>query len=85
MLYTGITNNLERRIDEPKAKLISSFTKKYNLHRLVYYENFGDVKAAIRREKQIKGWVRAKKTALIRSVNPGWKDLAADSFPDIVS
>jgi putative endonuclease len=75
-LYTGVTNDLERRVYGHKPKLVPGFTKKYNLTRLVYYEDFGDVSAAIAREKQIKGWLRAKKVALIESVNANWKDLS---------
>ena len=71
MLYTGVTNNLIRRVAEHKSKLTPGFTKHFNLTRLVYYETTDDVLAAIAREKQIKGWVRRKKTALIQSFNPG--------------
>jgi len=76
-LYTGITNNLERRGHEHKRKSIAGFTSKYNITRLVYYEETTDVLSAISREKTIKGWVRAKKLALIDSVNPTWQDLSA--------
>jgi len=75
-LYTGVTNNLERRVYEHKHKLVDGFTKKYNIARLVYYEATDDVQSAIAREKQIKGWLRRKKVALIESVNPEWRDLA---------
>jgi len=75
-LYTGITNNLERRGHEHKRKSIAGFTSKYNITRLVYYEETTDVLSAISREKTIKGWVRAKKLALIESVNPTWQDLS---------
>jgi putative endonuclease len=75
-LYTGVTNNLERRVYEHKHKLLDGFTKKYNIARLVYYEATDDVQWAIAREKQIKGWLRRKKVALIESVNPEWRDLA---------
>ncbi|MBI5214708.1 MAG: GIY-YIG nuclease family protein [Ignavibacteriae bacterium] len=75
-LYTGVTNNLERRVYEHKHKLIQGFTSKYGLHQLVYFEDTIDVNAAIAREKQIKGWVRKKKLALIESINPEWKDLS---------
>jgi putative endonuclease len=75
-LYTGVTNDLIRRVYEHKNKLVSGFTQKYNLDRLVYYESTGDVRAALQREKQIKGWVRAKKVALIISRNPAWRDLS---------
>jgi putative endonuclease len=75
-LYTGVTNSLERRIAEHRRKLIPGFTGRYRIERLVYYEVFGDVRAAIRREKQIKGWLRQKKIALINSMNPTWIDLS---------
>jgi len=75
-LYTGVTDDLVRRVYEHKEKLIKGFTQKYNITRLVYYEITSDVRAAIQREKQIKGWLRKKKTALIESVNPEWKDLS---------
>jgi putative endonuclease len=78
VLYTGVTNNLERRIYEHKNKIIKGFSDKYNLSKLVYCEETGDVNAAIAREKQIKGWVRAKKNALINEMNPDWHDLSAD-------
>jgi len=75
-LYIGITNNLERRIVEHKEGLISGFTKQHGVCRLVYFEVYSDVRNAIRPEKQLKGWRREKKIALIRSTNPGWKDPA---------
>jgi len=75
-IYTGVTNNLERRVYQHKSKQIQGFTAKYNLTRLVYYEETADVISAISREKTIKGWLRAKKIALIESVNPSWNDLA---------
>ena len=78
MLYTGVTNDLERRVFQHKTKEVDGFTKKYNIHRLVYLEGFGEIRAAIAREKQIKGWLRAKKVALIESVNPEWRDLAPE-------
>jgi putative endonuclease len=77
-LYTGITNNLYRRVHEHKEKLIPGFTKKYNIDYLVYVESTPDVIAAITREKQIKGWTRAKKISLIESSNPEWRDLSLD-------
>ena len=76
-LYTGVTNNLERRVYEHKQKLIPGFTTKYNISRLVYFEATEDIRAAIEREKQIKGWLRSKKITLIESVNPSWTDLSA--------
>jgi putative endonuclease len=74
-LYIGVTNNLERRIYEHKHKLVPGFTAKYNITRLVYFEVTQDVLSALSREKQIKGWLRSKKTALIESINPEWKEL----------
>ena len=74
-LYIGVTNDLERRIAEHRAGL-STFTKLYRLDRLLFAESCAEVRAAIQREKQIKGWTRAKKLYLIRSVNPQLKDLA---------
>ena len=78
VLYTGVTNNLPRRIYEHKAKLVDGFTKRYNLNKLVYYEVFDQVEYAILREKQIKGGSRAKKIALIISMNPKWLDLSLE-------
>lgn len=75
VLYTGVTNDLKRRVYEHKEKLIDGFTKKYNVTKLVYYEVLDDVENAILREKQIKGGSREKKIRLIRSINEAWKDL----------
>ena len=77
-LYVGVTNNLERRLYEHRNGLIPGFTERYNVHRLVYYETTGDVESAILREKQLKGWRRSKKDALIDSMNPERHDLSAD-------
>jgi putative endonuclease len=77
-LYTGMTNNLQRRVYEHKNKLAEGFTSKYDVNRLVYFEIFGDVRDAIAREKQIKGWRRNKKMALIESMNPKWQDLSEE-------
>ena len=79
-LYTGVTNNLMRRVLEHKRKLVPGFTSRYRLERLVYYETWGDIRAAIQREKQIKGWLRTKKIALIQSMNPVWRDLSEDWY-----
>jgi putative endonuclease len=79
-LYTGVTNDLERRVLEHKRKLVPGFTSKYNLNRLVHFETFRDIRAAIRREKEIKGWLRGKKVALIVSHNPTWRDLSQGWF-----
>ena len=76
VIYTGVTNNLERRLYEHKNKINRGFTSKYNIDKLVYFENTGDVESAIQREKQIKGMSRRKKNLLINSVNPQWNDLS---------
>jgi putative endonuclease len=76
-LYTGVTNDLERRVYEHKQKLIPGFTSRYNISRLVYFEATQSVTAAIEREKQIKGWLRQKKIGLIESMNPKWEDLSS--------
>ena len=75
-LYTGVTNNLERRVLQHRDPRATGFSARYKVNRLVYYERFGDVRAAISREKQIKGWGRMKKVGLIESVNRDWKDLS---------
>jgi putative endonuclease len=80
VLYIGVTNHLERRVAEHKQQLRSGFTKKYQVFRLVYFEPFGDVRNAINREKQLKRWRRDKKIALIRGMNPKFRDLTKD-FP----
>ncbi|MHB1937648.1 MAG: GIY-YIG nuclease family protein [Acidobacteriaceae bacterium] len=78
-LYVGVTSNLERRIQEHKSGFVEgSFTHRYRLDRLVYYEQFSMITSAIDREKQIKGWLRIKKIALIVSKNPEWKDLSEE-------
>jgi len=75
-LYTGVTGNLYARVLQHKASEIEGFTKKYHISRLVYYETFKYVNNAIAREKQIKAWTRAKRLALIKTMNPAWQDLA---------
>lgn len=77
-LYIGVTNDLIRRVWEHKQGLVSGFTKKYRIKKLVYFEQTSDVKSAITREKELKGWLRGKKIALIESTNPMWKDLYSD-------
>ena len=77
-LYIGVTGNLPRRLYEHRNGLVEGFTKKYNAHKLVYYENTNDVYSAISREKQLKKWSRAKKNDLIRRMNPDWVDLSKD-------
>jgi len=81
ILYTGVTNDLQRRMSEHKSKIGSAFTKKYNVEKLVYYECGDDVSIAIAREKQIKAGSRKDKLDLINSVNPQWKDLFEEFWP----
>ena len=76
-LYIGMTNSIERRAWEHKNGTIEGFSKKYGCNRLVFFEKYGDVRTAINREKELKGWTRKKKIALIESDNPRWEDLAA--------
>ena len=76
VMYIGVTNNLERRVYEHKQELVEGFTKRYHVHKLVYYETTPDVRSAIEREKQLKGWLRARKNALVESMNPEWRDLS---------
>ena len=80
VLYIGVTNHLLRRIHEHKSKAVAGFTQKYNVTKLVYYEETNDVNAAISREKQLKGWLRNKKIQLIESLNPQWNDLSDGWF-----
>ena len=80
VLYTGVTNSLFYRVWQHKNHAIPGFTKQYNCDSLVYFEEFDEVTQAIAREKQIKGWARAKKNALIAAKNPDWVDLAADWY-----
>jgi putative endonuclease len=79
-LYIGVTNNLEKRVFEHKSKLVDGFTKRYNLTQLAYFEETNDVHVALAREKQLKGWLRAKKIALVESANPAWRDLSLDWY-----
>jgi putative endonuclease len=81
-LYTGVTNDLERRVLEHRSRVPRSFTARYRLDRLVYFEDTDDVTAAIQREKEIKGWKRNKKIALINGMNPRWLDLAEGWFDE---
>ena len=77
VMYVGVTNDLRRRVKEHKQGICkdTSFTKRYNVKKLVYFESFPEPKAAILREKQIKGWIRARKNALVETKNPDWHDL----------
>ncbi len=79
-LYTGVTNSLMRRVREHKLGIGSSFAARYKLDRLAYFERFDDIRNAIEREKEIKGWLRIRKIALVVSVNPEWKDLSAEWY-----
>ena len=81
-LYVGVTNDLERRMYEHKNKLAPGFASKYNITWLAHYEQTSDVESAIAREKEIKGWRRSKKVALIESSNPQWKDLSLEWSSD---
>lgn len=77
-LYTGVTNNISNRMWQHQQKTVSSFTSKYNINKLIYYEMFDNPYEAIQREKQIKGWTRKKKIDLVKIVNPEFKDLSED-------
>ena len=85
VLYVGVTNDIVRRVDEHRRGLIPGFTRKYHITRLVYFERFTDIRAAIAREKEIKGWVRARKIRLIEERNPTWEDLARQWFREAQS
>lgn len=74
-LYTGVTNNIQRRMYEHKNKLVKGFTEKYNINKLVYFQEFNSPNEAILSEKRIKGWTRKKKINLIKSINPEFRDL----------
>ena len=76
VLYTGITDDLFKRVHEHKNKIYEGFTKKYNVDKLVYFEHIKGAGEALKREKQIKGWLRKRKIELINSINPEWGDLA---------
>lgn len=80
VLYVGVTNDLQRRVWEYRSGAADGFTKRYRVHRLVWFESGGDVVSAIEREKQIKAWRRGKKVALIEAGNPAWDDLAEEWF-----
>lgn len=84
-LYIGITGNLHKRVFEHKFHRIEGFTDKHQVERLLYWESFDEVQKAINREKQLKGWRRSKKIALIESLNPRWLDLAREWFPWMTS
>ena len=75
VMYIGMTNDLPRRLNEHKNAQIDGFTKKYNVHKLVYFEEYSDVDYAIAREKQLKRWIRLKKNSLVETQNPNWDDM----------
>ena len=81
-LYVGVTNDLVRRVYQHRHRRVEGFTKKYYLGWLVYFEQTGDIREAIMREKQVKAWRREKKVKLIESLNPRWKDLSAGWYED---
>lgn len=80
VVYTGVTNDLARRVNEHKVGLNAGFTRRYRVTRLVYFEEFTDIRDAIAREKEIKGWRRSRKTSLVEERNPLWDDFAKDWF-----
>jgi putative endonuclease len=80
VLYTGVTNSLERRVWFHRNHTVKSFTKTYKVDRLVYYEQFNEALHAIAREKEIKGWRREKKNELVQTLNPKWRDLGLELF-----
>src|SRR5580704_3416702 len=82
-LYTGVTGDLRRRVFEHKIKKHSGFTCRYNCNRLVWFDTFTSISNAIQREKELKGWVRAKKIALIEAANPTWEDLSEPWYPHL--
>jgi putative endonuclease len=84
-IYTGITSGLKKRVRDHREGRVPGFTSKYRVHRLVHFEGFQDVRVAIGREKEIKGWGRRKKIALIEATNPNWDDLAEAWFPTFPS
>lgn len=84
-MYIGVTNDLQRRLYEHKNELVDGFTKKYHVHKLVYYETCYEIKDAILREKQLKGLLRIKKNKLVETMNPEWVDLSEELFPNLFS
>ena len=84
-LYTGVTSDLSRRVYEHRHRLVPEFTSRYHIDRLVHAEPFSEVRDAIAREKQIKGWLRVKKLALITQSNPEWRDLGEEWFGPVMA
>ena len=85
VMYIGVTNDLQRRIYEHKKELLEGFTKRYHIHKLVYYEQYNNIKDAITREKRLKGLLREKKNLLVMQMNPKWEDLSPKLFPGCFS
>jgi putative endonuclease len=83
VLYTGVTNNLKTRVSQHKSAPPTTFTGKYNVNRLVRYEDYPDIQDAISREKRLKGWRRSKKITLIEAANPGWIDISYRWFHQV--
>ncbi len=83
VIYIGVTNDLKRRLYEHKNELVDGFTKKYHIHKLVYYEAYQGIYDAISREKQLKGWLRIRKNELIETMNPEWRDLTDKLFSNL--
>lgn len=83
VMYIGVTNDLKRRLYEHKTELIEGFTKKYHVHKSVYYESHKNVKNAILREKKLKGLLRIRKNELVETMNPEWIDLSDKLFPNV--
>ena len=83
VLYVGVTNDLVRRVWEHRSGTVAGFTRRYGVHKLVYFEAAASPEIAILREKRIKGWARVRKVGMIESMNPLWKDLASDWFVDV--
>ena len=83
MFYVGVTNDLMRRMSEHRQKLHPGYAARYNIKHLVYYEQYGDIGLAIAREKELKGWTRGRKEALIRESNPEWRDLCEEWFREV--
>ncbi len=82
VMYIGVTNNLKRRLYEHKNGLVDGFTKRYRVHKLVYYESYRDIKDAILREKRLKGLLRIRKNELVETANPEWADLSTKLFSE---
>ena len=78
VMYVGVTNDLARRLYEHRQELADGFTKRYHVHKLVYFEQTSSIEAAIAREKELKGWTRGKKNPLVETMNPVWRDLSED-------